>query len=258
MANEESKEQSPAESVPDTKPPPAAERGITRAGGGGLAAAGAGAGGGHAVVVARPAPVGPALPRVSRRKILLTGFWVAMTGMLASIAATILYSVYPRNVSRLQGKFVIGNVKDLTPGEKREVLVQVPDKRNPLTSLDAKVYLVRLSKEQADRNPGAQEGMVYAFWRKCPHLGCTVPYNPSFSFEDPRTNQSYAGWFRCPCHGSTYSDAGVKVFGPAPRSLDTFPLTIGADGSISIDVSTPVAGAPPFSTDESARGVLPT
>jgi Rieske Fe-S protein len=231
------------------------EKAVAKAGGGGMVAAGAG---GHAVVVA-PAPVpGPGLPSISRRKVLLIGFWTAMGAMLLSIVVTILNTLYPRGVARLTGVHPTGwTVDTLQPGDKKEVLIQVPDPNAPLLSLEAKVYLVRLNKEQADRNPPAVEGMIYAFWRKCPHLGCTVPFNATFSFEDPRSKQTYSGWFRCPCHGSTYSDSGVKVFGPAPRSLDLFPLVIGDDGSISVDVGKVITGGPPESPEESEKGVLP-
>ena len=242
-----------AKPEPAPKAPPAG-RAVARAGGGALAAEGAG---GHAVVIAPPAQPGMQMPRIKRRTVILTSFWAGMIGLLAAIGLTILKSIYPPAISRLSGQFVIGNVNSLQPGDKKEVVVQVPDKKNPLASLDAKIYLVRLNKEQADRNPGAEEGMVYAFWRRCPHLGCTVPYSATFSFEDPRSNQTYPGWFRCPCHGSTYSDSGVKVFGPAPRSLDSFPVVIDPNGDIKVDVGVITVGAPPLSDAESKLGVLP-
>jgi Rieske Fe-S protein len=204
----------------------------------------------RAVVVV---PTGEHGLRVSRRRMLLIGFWTALGAMFVSIAVTMLNALYPRGAPKLSGKHVVGTLDALLPGSKRPVVVQVPDSRDPLKTLDAKVYLVRVDKEQAARNPGAQEGTVYAFWRKCPHLGCTVPWNPSFSFQDPRSGETYTGWFRCPCHGSTYSDAGVKVFGPAPRSLDMFPLTISGDGKLIVDVGRVITG----SDEDPARGVLP-
>ncbi|HYM15816.1 MAG TPA: Rieske 2Fe-2S domain-containing protein [Dehalococcoidia bacterium] len=220
-----------------------------------MVAAGAG---GHPVVVA-PAPLtGPRLPAVSRRKVLIIGFWTGIGAMLLSIVATILNSLYPRHVAKLTGTHKTAwTVDTLKPGDKQAVLIQVPDPNDPLNALEAKVYLVRVDAEQAARNPGAKAGMMYAFWRKCPHLGCTVPYSPTFSFTDPRTDKTYAGWFRCPCHGSTYSDTGVKVFGPAPRSLDMFPLIVGKDGSLSVNVGTVLTGGAPLSDVDSSRGVLP-
>ncbi len=231
------------------------EKAVAKAAAGGMVAAGPG---GHAVVVA-PAPVtGPRMPAVSRRKVMLIGFWTAMGAMLASIGVTILNSIYPRHIARLTGVQPTGwTVSTLQPGDKQAVLIQVPDPNAPLQPLSTQIYLVRLNAEQAARNPGTAEGMVFAFWRKCPHLGCTVPWSSTFSFQDPRSGQTYSGWFRCPCHGSTYSDAGVKVFGPAPRSLDKYPLVIGSDGSISVNVGKVVTGSAPLSPDEAAGGVVP-
>lgn len=199
------------------------------------------------------APTGEHGLRVSRRRMLLIGFWTALGATLVGGAATVLNTLYPRGAPKLSGKYVVGTLDALPPGTKQPVLIQSPDPRDPLKTLDAKIYLARVDKEQAARNPGAQEGMVYAFWRKCPHLGCTVPWNPTFSFQDPRSGETYTGWFRCPCHGSTYSDAGVKVFGPAPRSLDMFPLAISGDGKLILDVGSVITG----SDQDPARGVLP-
>ena len=56
------------------------------------------------------------------------------------------------------------------------------------------------------------------------------------------------GWvegaaLRCPCHGSTYTDAGVRVFGPAPRSMDTMALSISG-GKITVDTGSITPGGP--------------
>ncbi len=92
-----------------------------------------------------------------------------------------------------------------------------PGSKTPIA--EGKFWLVNLTEEQG--GPG-----FLALWWKCPHLGCTVPWRESFVFPDPATGQDKRGWFRCPCHGSTYNDAGVRVFGPAPRSMDHMDLTI--------------------------------
>jgi cytochrome b6-f complex iron-sulfur subunit len=63
-----------------------------------------------------------------------------------------------------------------------------------------------------------------------------VPWRPDFNFVDPATSQEKKGWFRCPCHGSTYNDSGARVYGPAPRSMDHFDLTI-ANGRISVNTA---------------------
>ena len=204
------------------------------ANGGQVVAAGAGA---PAVVVMQPAA--PSMPAISRRKVLLIGFWAGMGAMLLGIVSTILTILYPRGITGFGSKIFVGTVDALDPGKK-------------VHNLDAKTWLVRFDAEQARRNPGAQEGSIVALYHKCPHLGCTVPYRPDFSREDPRNNETYAGWFLCPCHGSTYSDAGVRVFGPAPRSMDMFPLTIDG-GKMTVDTGKVITGT----LDNPSRAVMP-
>ena len=53
-----------------------------------------------------------------------------------------------------------------------------------------------------------------------------MPFEPKFRFTPPGAGEETAGWFRCPCHQSTYNDAGVRVYGPAPRSMDRMAVTI--------------------------------
>lgn len=67
-------------------------------------------------------------------------------------------------------------------------------------------YLVRLA-----------DGGFLALYRKCTHLGCSVPYEPT------------EGKFVCPCHGSAFSLNGDVENAPAPRALDLFELTIEND-----------------------------
>ena len=236
----------PDESTEEAKPAPAkapkaaAETAVAKAAPGGAALAVAGAGM-PAVVVVQPAPTGIQVPKVSRRKVMIIGFWGAMGAMLLGIFTTIINSLYPRNVSGFGGTVFVGTVDLLTsaPGQK-------------IHNLDAKAWIVMLTGDKVQRNKGAQEGSIIALYHKCVHLGCTVPWRPDFSREDPRNGETYAGWFLCPCHGSTYSDAGVRVFGPAPRSLDTFELVI-KDGKMTVNTSKIRTG----NAENPSRAILP-
>jgi Rieske Fe-S protein len=204
----------------------------------------------HAVIVAQPAPVGPQLPVMNRRLVVIAGFWTALTLTLAGIAIATINFMWPRQAQKPGGKFVLDgkaapliNANDIAPGEKRDIVILQPNKYNPLQSIETKVFLVRLTEEQARQNLMPDKAGAYiALNRKCPHLGCTVPYNPTFTFPDP-LGGDVTGWFRCPCHGSTYSDSGRRVFGPAPRSMDVFGLTIADDGTMTVDLSTQFVGA---------------
>jgi cytochrome b6-f complex iron-sulfur subunit len=102
---------------------------------------------------------------------------------------------------------------------------------------------VNLTDEQAKRSdPDTGKAGFLALWWKCPHLGCTVPWRPTFSWKDAQ-GKDREGWFRCPCHGSTYDDAGARVYGPAPRSMDHMKLTIDAStGRISVDTGSIIKG----------------
>lgn len=52
------------------------------------------------------------------------------------------------------------------------------------------------------------ENAYVALSSTCTHLGCTVRKEPSF--------------FRCPCHGSTYTIEGTVVRGPAEKPLQRY------------------------------------
>jgi cytochrome b6-f complex iron-sulfur subunit len=91
-----------------------------------------------------------------------------------------------------------------------------------------------LPKAEAVYAPNIYQGMadygIVALYQKCPHLGCRVP------------SCATSGWFECPCHGSQYNRVGEKKAGPAPRGMDRFPATIGANGDVTIDTGKRVTG----------------
>jgi cytochrome b6-f complex iron-sulfur subunit len=86
---------------------------------------------------------------------------------------------------------------------------------------------------------GMEQGIV-ALYQKCPHLGCRVPDCPT------------SGWFECPCHGSQYNRVGEKKAGPAPRGMDRFPVSVAANGDVTVDTGTIVAG-PPIGTNTTGQ-----
>ena len=162
---------------------------------------------------------------ISRRGLLRVTFWTGLGAGIAAIAASTVDFLYPRGVVGFGGVVSAGTLDQIPPGEKKSVP-------------EGKFWLVNLTAEQG--GPG-----LLALWWKCPHLGCTVPWRPEFSFTDPTTGQDKRGWYRCPCHGSTYTDAGVRVYGPAPRSLDRMELTIDPDTKqISVNTGKITKGTP--------------
>jgi cytochrome b6-f complex iron-sulfur subunit len=155
--------------------------------------------------------------QVSRRGLLRVTFWGGLgAGLLASVASIIDF-LYPRGITGFGSVIDAGTVDEFEPGV-------------PTAVQEGKFWLVNLTEAQG--GPG-----FLALWWKCPHLGCTVPWRPTFNFNGTQ------GWFRCPCHGSTYTAAGVRVFGPAPRSMDRMEITI-AGGRISVNTGSIEKGTP--------------
>jgi cytochrome b6-f complex iron-sulfur subunit len=112
----------------------------------------------------------------------------------------------------------------------------------PVRVSEGQFWLVNLAGAEGDVLGIGGTGGLVALWWKCPHLGCAVPWNAGFQGSQvnfPGIN----GWFRCPCHGSTYSRAGIRVFGPAPRPMDTMDLSVNADGSVSVNTGRVTRGA---------------
>jgi len=66
----------------------------------------------------------------------------------------------------------------------------------------------------------------------CPHLGCAPQWTPAQKE------------FICPCHHSIYQLNGNRVSGPAPRPMDSLPVRVSKDGSISIVYEQFVVGIP--------------
>lgn len=164
-------------------------------------------------------PVAKPLPRrelVTRRVFLLGGFWSAMSLALVGMLGGPLDFMWPRRLGAFGGPITVTPDRIPEPGA------------DPLRIVEGRFYLLNLEPGETPSGVDTPGGLL-ALYQKCPHLGCTVPYNASFTFQDIK------GWFRCPCHGSTYTKrGGVILAGPAPRPMDVFPLTVNDDLTITV------------------------
>jgi cytochrome b6-f complex iron-sulfur subunit len=150
----------------------------------------------------------PAEPATSpgRRTTL---FWTVVglgSVALAELAWIVISFVRPRRRPEAGGDsalVVAGAEADFAPGS----VTAVPAGR---------FYLVRL-----------EDGGFLALHRRCPHLGCTVPWEEKLQR------------FVCPCHGSSFDMRGDLQSPPAPRALDLFPVRI-ENGLVKVDVSRPM------------------
>lgn len=165
---------------------------------------------------------GSALARrpVPRRSLIRAGFFTGLgLAALTAVGGAVDY-VWPRRVHGFGAPVAAGSIDDLPPpGTPRAVL-------------EGQFWLVHLDpNDRSDSGAGGASGLL-ALWRRCPHLGCSVPWNerghtPPGDFTSKR-------WFQCPCHGSTYTIAGVRVYGPAPRGMDTMRISIDGQGLITV------------------------
>lgn len=160
---------------------------------------------------------------ITRRLFVLGGFWSTLTLAFVGLVGPSLDFAWPRKVAGAARKVFVSADRIPKPGD------------DPVAIPEGRFFLANL---EPGTTPNGEEtpGGLLAMWRKCPHLGCTVPWRSDFTF------LARTGWFRCPCHGSTYTkEGGVLVFGPAPRSLDLFEIEPQDDGSIVVNTGVTVA-----------------
>jgi cytochrome b6-f complex iron-sulfur subunit len=155
------------------------------------------------------------------RREFLTYAWGGALGLLALQGGVGLFQfMMPRfKAGEFGGVFFIGPESSLPPTDAA-----------PEAFVTGKFWLVNTT----DVGPKA-------LYMVCTHLGCLYKWEQA-------NNR-----FECPCHGSKFNREGYYIEGPAPRSLDTFLVTIEA-GEVSVDTGKKESGAP--SADSPARAVL--
>ncbi len=176
---------------------------------------------------------------LSPREITRRGFMRRMLGAgvgllsLEFVGGSLAF-LWPNISEGLGATFRLGTLDDILLAEPRFA------QGYPYSHSAARSFLVNMpaarllaSGETPDvRSPAATD--MVALWRKCPHLGCMVP-----ELCDSRKR------FECRCHGSTYNILGEKLEkGPAERGMDRFAVLIDEDGTVLIDTSEIVRGAP--------------
>ncbi|MCB8944459.1 MAG: Rieske (2Fe-2S) protein [Ardenticatenaceae bacterium] len=140
---------------------------------------------------------------ISRRDFIKLGL-----GALSAIAAleigaaSWLFLQARGQEERVGGKMVAGSVEDFPPGSVTEF------KKSAF-------FLIRDAA-----------GGFLAVYRRCPHLGCTVNWQPG------------GNGFHCPCHSADFDFYGDCQGPPVPRPLDTFAISIDED-RVMVDMSQP-------------------
>ncbi|MSQ31826.1 MAG: cytochrome B6 [Dehalococcoidia bacterium] len=150
--------------------------------------------------------------RVTRREFLSWTWW-GIVGLIALESTVgLLWALWAKKPKVKPGQFgsnlSAGNINEMQVGD-----IKLVEK--------GKFFISKV-----------EENGVLALYRKCPHLGCPVPWAP----DEPTWDSIQAqGKFHCRCHGSEYDRFGVKHAGPAPRPMDLMAGEIDAQGNILID-----------------------
>lgn len=186
--------------------------------------------------VSRPYGAVPAVPvgALSRRTFMrrMLGAGAALLS-LEFVGGTIAF-LWPQIREGVGATFRLGTLSDIAAAEPGFVT------GTPYAFAPARIFLVNvpaaeamaLGATRAVAEPTAAQ--LLALWRKCPHLGCQVPA-PCADVQR----------FQCRCHGSTFNIVGEKMkVGPASRGMDRFPVSVEAGGTVVVDTSQRIAGAP--------------
>jgi len=149
---------------------------------------------------------GGLIANIKRRQLLRLGFLGGTLLALGEISGVLLPFLKVNKIVGLGAKVPVG--------AKDAIMASFSATDNtPILNVEGKFFLLR------------PEGGIIAAYRKCTHLGCTVPYVPA-------ENQ-----FHCPCHGSIYDKrTAVVLGGPAPKPLQLFHIT-ESGGSLIVDTN---------------------
>ena len=174
-------------------------------------------------------PLTNAQMSVSRRQFLNRAWTASFTAFLGFFGMSSLSFLWPKLTGGFGTAITAGSYEDLVG------LVGPEAGYKPLFNAEGRFWLVYY--EGTGDSPvylatGWSEDMkLLALYRKCVHLGCSVPHCSKSSL------------FECPCHGSKYRLSGEYYGGPAPRGLDRFPITVDGD-KVVVDTGLPQTGPP--------------
>lgn len=203
---------------------------------------------GVSVVVATPAS-GVAQTRTAaerdlhtRRSLLRTSFWAGLVVTGAGLLLGFVNLVWPRNVVRAGEVFRVLKQQVPAPGAE------------PVHFAGGRFYLVNLKAGEGAPPPPSAPSVAAPSERG----GASSPCGRSARTWDARCRGGRSSTLTgsedgfAATLGSTYTTAGVRVWGPAPRSMDTFAVTVNGDGSVDVDTS----AITPGTTENPQRAAL--
>ena len=212
----------------------------------------------HVEAVDKPAALTPAALKslrheqvqgMSRRQLMRVALGAGIgLGTLELLAGTVAFA-WPNLRKGFGGVLKIGTLEEV---KSKNTTLPISE-GFPAYFAEARAFVILRDPAQQrftageDTTGDGSDLNVRALYQRCPHLGCKP--NPCLK----------NFWFECPCHGSRYDRLGIKAdgpqFGPAPRSMDRFSITVAADGKLTIDTSKITLGPLPVPVGQ--PGIIP-
>jgi cytochrome b6-f complex iron-sulfur subunit len=186
---------------------------------------------------------------MSRRQLMRVAIGAGiLLGTLELTAGTVAFA-WPNLRKGFGGVLEIGTLDDV---KTENTTLPIAD-GFPAYFAEARAFVVLVDPAQQRFLPGEDttgDGTalnVRALYQRCPHLGCKP--NPCLK----------NFWMECPCHGSRYDRLGIKAdgaqYGPAPRGMDRFSISVDGAGVLSIDTGKITLGPLPVALGQ--PGIIP-
>jgi cytochrome b6-f complex iron-sulfur subunit len=186
---------------------------------------------------------------LSRRQLMRFAVGTGIGLWLLEISAGTIAFIWPNLSGGFGGQLAIGTLDDV----KNQNSTLPIDEGFPAYYSFARSFVMLVDPAQQRFVPGEDttgDGTalnVRALYQRCPHLGCKP--NPCLK----------NFWLECPCHGSRYDRLGIKAdgaqYGPAPRSMDRFSVSVDGAGVLTIDTGKITLGPLPVAIGQ--PGIIP-
>lgn len=141
--------------------------------------------------------------KIARRSFITGAIYTLSSLITAALGGSAGAYLFGKPRTQKQSAWVdAGETPELHPGSPQEITFD----RNRIDG-----WKVRNEKASAwvILNP---DGELTAFSPLCTHLGCAYQWEPKQKC------------FSCPCHGSSFSETGAVLTGPATRPLDRYAI----------------------------------
>ncbi len=186
---------------------------------------------------------------MSRRTLLRRAVGAGVGLWLLEIGAGTIGFIWPNLAAGFGGKLPIGTLEEVKAANSALPI----EEGFPAYFAEARAFVMLVDPAQQRFIPGEDttgDGSalnVRALYQRCPHLGCKPnPCEKNF-------------WLECPCHGSRYDRLGVKAdgaqYGPAPRGMDRFSISVDGEGVLTIDTGKITLGPLPVALGQ--PGIIP-